>query len=490
MKVLLIHLPFWEDHFYRKGFFTPNRISPILPIGLASIANFIRAHGFDVEIMDIYAEQLDYKDVISALKNKDFDCVGISALVTQYEYLKWIAKEIKKIKDVPIVLGSGLGTASYEIVHAHVPEVDVCVRGEGEDSFLDLLNSHFNNLQAVQGITFRHEEGFIKNPDRPLISDIDSLPLPAYDLLNIEKYFDSKFYETGVYNVRAKFAGRFRILPTITARGCPHSCNFCGKIMPQCRFRSLERITREIDFLIENYGIKGIHFIDELLVYNKERTIGLCDFLKKREILWDCQGRVDRVDGELLGLMKESGCVAIGFGIESGSQKILDNMNKKITVAQIKHAVSICRQIDLPTKIQLIFGYPGETRETINETIGLFRELRDPGRRFSYITPLPDTRLYEECRQKGLIGDEEQWLYKIRRSFDFREPAINFTTFKNSQIKKLMRFYYNKMVFHHFLYLIARPRLFFNKLRNDKWGTMELLIRAWMYIFRIDFLRK
>lgn len=489
MNVLLIHLPFYQDQFFKEGFFTADRQSPLFPIGIASIAGLIREKGYNVEILDIYAEQLDYNNVINTLKNKHFDIVGIGALVNQYAYLKWIAKEIKKIKDIPIVLGSGLGTACYEVVLKNIPEVDVCVRGEGEITFYELLKKNFENLENITGIAYRKNDNIIKNPDRKLIEDIDILALPAYDLVNIEKYFDTKFYETGVYNVRTKYAGHLKILPLVTGRGCPYNCNFCGKIIPKVRFRSIANIINEMKFLMSNYEVKGIHFVDELFVIDKDRTIKLCEYLRKLNIRWDCQGRVDRVDYELLKTMKESGCVAVGFGIESGAQKILDNINKRITVRQIKKAINACKEIGLPAKIQLIFGCPGETKETIEETVKLLKEVHDPGRRFSYITPIPGTKLYKEALERNMIGDEEQWLYKIKESFDYRKPAINFTAFKIDKILKIMRYYYNKIVFNYLLYQLSHPKFLLNNFIKDKKGALELIIRSLMYIFKIDFLR-
>lgn len=490
MKILLIHLPFVEENFYKKDFFSPDRQGPLLPIGIATIASFIREKGHAVEILDIYAEQMDYGKVIATLKNKSYDIIGISALVTQYAYFKRLTRDIKNIKDIPIVLGGGLATASYQVVLAHVPEADICVLGEGEETISELLAGELQDLKDVSGIAFRYGDRIIRNPPRQLINNLDTLPYPAYDLLKITNYFNTKFLETGVFNVRTKYSRNLRVLPMLTGRGCPYNCNFCGKAIPGTRFRSVPNIIAEIDFLKNNYGIQGIHFVDELFVIDRKRTLGLCTELKKRNLVWDCQGRVNTVDAELLRAMKDSGCVAVGLGIESGSQKILDNMNKGITVGQIRTAVNACKKVGLSIKCQLIFGYPGETAETIEETVGLMKELQHPGRRFQYITPIPGTKLYQEAMEKNMIGDEEKWLYRIQESFDTMKPAINFTSFKTEKIRNFRRYYYNKMVFNHLIYLFRHPGFLLNSFIRNRKSVAELFLRSLFYMFKLDFLRK
>lgn len=463
MKILLINLPFRASEHYKKGYFHSGKQSPIFPLGLAYIAKHLEKNGFpEIEILDIYAEQLYYDDVLARLRESHFDIVGISGLVTQYQYLKWITTEIKKINpQSKIVLGNGLATVCDKIILEHVKEVDVCVRGEGEITFLELLQKNFNSLESINGISFRQNGEFKRNQDQRPIPDIDVLGMPAYHLLKMPLYLKTKFYNTGVSSLRdVKKYKETRIAGVISARGCPYNCNFCGKVIPSCRLRSVEKIIKEIKFLIKNFQISGVHFIDELFVVNKERTKELCRELAKLNIPWDCQGRVNLVDEEILRIMKDAGCLAIGFGIESGDAQILKNMNKQTTPEQIEKAVLAAQKAGLKIKNQLIFGYPGENRETIENTVRLMKKINDPGKGFNYIQALPGTKLYQECLEKNLILDEEAYLYMLQRGWEHGEILLNFTSFPISQLKQMHEYYSIKMQVNYFFNAITNFKRF------------------------------
>lgn len=477
MKILLLNLPFKESSFYKKDFFKGGKQSPLFPIGLAYIAKVSLENNFEVEILDIYAEQLYYDQVIERLKNIKFDVVGISALVTQYKYLKWIAKELKKVRpDCKIVLGSGLGTACDKTILENVKEVDVCVRGEGELTFLELVKNNFTGLENIKGISYRNNSGVKRNIDREPIKDIDSLGLPPYHLFKMELYLKAKFYDTGIIDLRKETKIKnFRTAVIITSRGCPYNCNFCGKIIPQCRLRSVEKIIEEIKYLRNKYQINAVHFIDELFVINKERTKKLCEELKKLTLPWDCQGRVNLVDDEILQIMKDAGCVAIGFGVESGDPEVLKNMNKQTMPEQIEKAILGAKKAGLYIKNQLIFGYPGETKETIENTVKLMKKVNDPGRRFAYIQPIPGTKLYQECLEKKLIMDEEYYLYMLQHGFDNNMPLVNFTGFSTYDIPKIMKYYFNKMQINFLLNTLTNPKGFLKISKTPK-AFLKLIV--------------
>jgi len=482
MKVLLINLPFKEESFFKKDFFKGGKQSPLFPVGLSYIAKVIEKNGHNVTILDIYAEQLYYDDVIKKLKETNFDVVGISALVTQYKYLKWITKEIKKINpECRIVLGNGLGTACDRTVLENVKEISVCVRGEGEITFLELVNNNFNNLENISGISYRKNGQYAKNPDRPQIKDLDSLGMPAYHLFDMEKYLKAKFYDTGIANLREKTTS-LRTAPIITARGCPFNCNFCGKVIPACRLKSVNFIIKEIKYLRDKYKVNAIHFMDELFVINKERTKELCAELKKLNMPWDCQGRVNLVDDETLKIMKDSGCVAIGFGIESGDAQVLKNMNKMTTPEQIKKAVLGAKKAGLYIKNQLIFGYPGETKTTLENTVKIMKEINDPGRRFSYIIPIPGTTLYQECIDRKLIIDEEHYLYMIQHGFNDGLILVNFTDFSKYSIHAMKEYYYKKMQINYLFNALTNFNYFKNLIKTPKVFIKLIILTIRHYI--------
>ena len=482
MNILLLHLPFNENNFYKKGYFSGGTQSPLFPIGLSYIAKKLVENKYPVKVVDIYAEQLCFDKVVQRLEKIDSDIIGIAALVPQDKYLKWITKEIKKInKNCKIVLGSGLGTACDKIVLDNIKEVDICVRGEGEITFLELLENNFKNLESIDGISYRAETNgveIIRNKNRKLIEDIDALGFPLYKLFDIELYLRAKFYDTGIFNTRERYKG-LRAFPIITARGCPYNCNFCGKIIPGARLRSVTKIIEEIKYLKEKCQIEGVHFVDELLVINKGRAKEICAELKKLNIIWDCQGRVNLVDYEIMKTMKDAGCIAIGFGVESGDPQILKNMNKQTTPEQIEKSILGAQKAGLAVKNQLIFGYPGETCQTLENTVKLMKKVNNPGRRFNYIQPIPGTKLYGEALQKKLIIDEEYYLYNL---FNTPVPQVNFTKFETDEIPKIMRYYFDKMQINYIINLITRPCGWIKLIKNYQFIKKILLIVVKHYI--------
>jgi len=445
---------------------------------MAYIASFIRENGYDVTIYDINVHRGNREDVVSRLAEYDFDYVGISALVDRFSYVKWLAKEIEQIKDVPITVGYGLGTGTYGVVLKNIPEIDFCVLGEGEETFLEILNNP-NTPEAITGIAYRDETGkVVVNPERNYKVEVNDLPWPAYDLFEMDKYFveSTEFLDTGYFSVRGEEKYRRIIAYMITARGCPYNCKFCGRIIPKVRMRDIKEVIKEVEYLKETYGVTGITFYDELLTLNKKRTLKLAEALHRMDILWSCQGRVDRVDIDFLKKIKEYGCVSLGYGIESGSDKILKEMDKKATVEQVENAMKAAEEAGLEIKIQLIFGYPGEDKQTANETIQLFKKLKSPGRRFNVIRPLPGSRLYDELLEQGIIIDEFEYIRDLEISIDMNIPIVNLTGFKDNEIKLMSTRVEGLLLLNYLIYMIVhRPLELLNKFRRSK-GSLRAVV--------------
>jgi radical SAM superfamily enzyme YgiQ (UPF0313 family) len=470
-KILLIQPPFQPERFFKKDFFGKGKQSPLFPFGIAYIASYLKKKGYAVNILDIYANQLKPDEVFKQIDRFNFDFIGISALVTQFEYVKWFATQLKQRYNVPIILGNGLGTHSYKLVLREIPAIDLCVRGEGEITFEEIVDN-WPTISNINGISYRDQNGeMITNPERENFCNIDELPHPAYELFDMNLYINTKFYETGNFNIRSQYDDK-KVLPILSSRGCPYNCNFCGKILNGARLRKIDNIINEMTFLQEKYHIDGFHFIDELVVVNNNRAKALSSAIKPLNILWDCQGRVNTVDEETLRIMKDSGCVAIGYGIESGSQKILDNMNKKISVEQIKYAMTASKKVELDVKVQLIFGYPGETIETLEETVNLFKEIKNPGRTFTFICPLPGTQLYEYALNNGYIQDELQFLLKIKESFDNNIPIVNFTSFPMEELVPIMKKYNKEILKNYMFYTLSHPNEFYALIK--KFGIVHI----------------
>jgi len=450
---------------------------PIFPYGLAHVATSLLGHGHLVEVLDIYANQWNRREVLGKLNNLNFDVIGITAMSTQYDYVKWLAAEIRKRTNVPIILGGLLATYSPHVALNH-SAVDICVLGEGERTAVELIDC-INSLHTVKGIAFKENGEIVTTAPRDYIEDLDSLPLPAYDLFPMDVYTKTRFYihdpSTKIFKKRFSFA----TMGVLTGRGCPYDCNFCSKSFRGLRLKSVDRIIEEIEFLQDRFGVEGVHFIDELLIVNKKRGCELADKIAPLKVTWDAQGRVNTVDRDLLVKLKQAGCVAIGFGIESGSDEILRNMNKRITAEQSFKVVKATQEVGLHVKVQLIMGYPGETRETVQDTVDLFARLNHPGRRFSLILPLPGSALYDKALADGLIENEEEYMRQISGGYGgSRYPVfINFTDMTTQQIYKLKARAEKQMVRNYRKHLAKHPGEYVEYLRGCLMNAVHLWIR-------------
>ena len=430
---------------------------PIFPYGLAHVATSLLNSHYDVEIFDIYAHRWNRNEVLEKIKSFDCEIIGITAMSTQYSYVKWMVEQLKKVTDATIILGGLLATYSSDIVLNNTG-VDVCVIGEGETTIVDLLDN-INNLGCVAGIAYKDNWKIVRTEFREYVQDIDTLPRPAYDLFPMDVYTKTKFY---VHDPTTKIFKRrlsFKTMGVLTGRGCPYNCRFCSKSFEGLRLRSVDSIVEEIKYLKQNYGIEGVHFIDELFVVNRKRALELLRKLSALDLKWDGQARVNTVDYDLLVEMKKAGCVAIGLGIESGSNEILKNMNKRITVEQSEQALRNVQKAGLHVKVQLILGYPGENKKTIYETVDFFKRVKHPARRFSLLLPLPGSDVYDEALKKGLIQDEEKYLSQVYDGYGAsRYPVfINFTQLTTGEIYRLKREAEKAMEKNYRRYLIKNP---------------------------------
>lgn len=459
---------------------TKELFQPIFPYGLAYVATSLLNNGYEVEIFDIYANRWNRNQVLGKIKNLHCDIVGITAMSTQYSYVKWLTDELKKQIKAKIILGGLLATYSSQIVLNNA-KIDVCIIGEGETTIVELLNN-IDNLKKVDGIAYGENGQIIETQPREYIKDLDSLPLPAYHLFPMDIYTKTKFY---IHDPTTKIFKRRLTLKTIgilTGRGCPYNCNFCSKSFEGLRLKSVDCIINEIKYLQKEYGVEGIHFIDELFVINKKRAYELAQRLGPLNIKWDAQGRVNTVDYDLLYEMKKAGCVAIGFGIESGSNKILKNMNKCITVEQSAQAMEDAKKAGLHIKVQLILGYPGESEQTVAETVNFFKKVEHPARRFSLILPLPGSALYDEAVNKGLIENEEKYLTQIYGGYggDSYPIFINFTDLTTGQIYKLKRKAEKTMERNYRKHLMKHPLAYIKHFYAGTMNSIYIFIRRFI----------
>jgi len=362
---------------------------PQPPMGLAQIAAVLERDSYRVSLIDANALKLNPGEVASQVT--DADIVGLTAMTPTINAAINIARVIKQVKpELPVVLGGPHATLLPEETLNTAPEIDIIVRGEGEEVFIDLLKNmdHHKTLSNVPGINYRKDGHIINNLSPTTNVDLDSLPFLAYHRLPRDKYRPHPPHGRDL-----PFAA------IITSRGCPYKCSYCSKPIGGAKFRgqSPERVIAEIVYYMTKFGVREIAFYDDVFTLNQKRACAIAEGMlnRKLKIHWTCETRVNLVDKELLQLLRRAGCYAIAYGIESASPQILATINKGITLEQIEEAVAITREAGLQTIGYFMVGSPGETPQSITETINFAKRLKLDFAQFSIPTPFPGTELYD-----------------------------------------------------------------------------------------------
>ena len=400
MKVLLVNPPY-DIKKYMGGLEKIGWIFP--PIGLLYIASYIRKNHSSLKVK-IYDSQVEAENFIKYVKEFNPDVVGItcqSALV--YSALK-TARILKKINpNIRVIVGGVHATIRPQDM-LKSKNVDIVVRGEGEETFLELCGK--KPLKKIMGISYKKNGKIMHTLDRPINPDINDYPMPALDLVPIQKYRISPDLKTGE---------RFGLI--LTSRGCPYNCIFCAnKLLTKrtYRTRSKENIIQEIEFYLKEYNINQLMIIDDNFTVNKKRVIELCEeFIKRgyhKKFNWWAEARVDCLDEEILTIMKKSGCSIISLGLESGNQRLLDLIKKRISLPQVVKTVKMIHKVGIKSRASLILGLPTETRKESLKTIKFAYSLPLDQVRFSVATPFPGTELWDIAIKEGKINpDKIDW---------------------------------------------------------------------------------
>jgi anaerobic magnesium-protoporphyrin IX monomethyl ester cyclase len=367
---------------------------PYLPIGLAYLAAVLETKGNEVLVLDCLASDIDQEKLKQKLASFNPNVVGISSMTPMVPSTMLAAKGAKEAcPNATVVLGGPHASFMDKQILTEEPPVDVIVRGEGEQTLLELTQKITNqeSLDTVEGITFRKDNQILQNPTRPYIQKLDELPFPEYRHFPLDKYrlFGKLFF------------------PVITSRGCPFQCSFCtsSRILgKQYRARTAKNIGDELELLENNYHADSFTFYDDTLTLDKNRIFEICNEIKSRkiDIPWDCQTRVDQISEEVLAKMKATNCQQVFFGAESGCQDVLNWVKKRTTVAQNEAAIKMAKKAGLFVAISIIIGYPGETAEMRKETLGFLRRAEPDDVYLCIATPYPGTDLRLLIEQMGL----------------------------------------------------------------------------------------
>jgi anaerobic magnesium-protoporphyrin IX monomethyl ester cyclase len=385
-SVLLIY-PFFKPRRDRSVFRFP-------PLGICSIAATLQEAGHDVHLID--CTFLDRKEALEKALAVKAEAVGIYCMVTMLEDCLWFAEHLRGRSRV-LVAGGPLPTCEPELFLDHF---DVVVRGEGEQTMLELLKAcaEGSGLDGVAGIAYRVGAGVpskgevVFTPDRAFAKGLDQIPFPARELLPNESY---------VRYGRKKYG--YSITTVMSTRGCPYRCEFCSNVVfgGSYRERSPQNVVDEIEAALA-LGYDRISFADDVFTMKKERVIGICREIRRRGLhfQWECLGRVDALDTHTSLEMKEAGCSRIFFGIESGDDQILELMNKKITTEEARNAVETAHRAGLQVGAFFILCYPGDTDDTVLRTLHFATSLPLDYLGLSMPYPLPGTNLYKRTKDR------------------------------------------------------------------------------------------
>jgi len=392
MKIVLVRPP------YYAVLGSEEKIGNI-PLGLCYIAAILEQHGHEVEILD--CESLDlterkdtgkaeaflkwntaypiveeimsnpkhfiWGDIADRIIEMNPDLIGFTSYTQTMTFVNYVSRKIKLKCDIPIMLGGPHPTSLPEL-SLQESNADFVILGEGENAVLDLISDLQKNIQ---------KKTYYGKP-----VDLDKIPLPARYLLNQQNYYKEAFGYI------------------ITSRGCPYNCIFCASHTlwgKKIRFRSIKNIVNEIVQVQNKYDLNVFRFADDLFPTSYKRVNAFADELKERncEISFRCGSRVDTITPDILDALKESGCKEISFGVESGSQRILDMIDKGVTLKQVKKAISQTKAVGIKTIVYFMIGHPTETLSDVNDSISLIDELDADRTLLNLVTPLPGTKLID-----------------------------------------------------------------------------------------------
>lgn len=460
LRIMLINPPVSFDAFYGEWDLSDVKSSSP-PLGILSLASMIRKYGYLVKVLDAHAEGMNIPDIILEISKFKPDIIGITAMTVMVSAAAEIAKAVKKHSPrITTILGGVHVTAEPVETLCRYPQFDYATVGEGEIvlcEFLEKFRKGFDQ-KRTQSIVWREGEKINVNPRRAFFKGLDEFPPPAFDL--VPNLFNH--YRLSVFGTK-----KFRSVGLVTSRGCTGKCTFCdlGVVGRGYRANTAQYLISQMKDLYEKYDVSDFLFYDDLFVGSRPRLKEVCEIIirEKLPFTWSCCARVDFIHEDMLKLMKDAGCWMIEYGIESGSQRIIDSMRKNITKEKIRQTINATYDAGITTKGNFIFGNPGEDHWSIMESIDFACSLKLNYSQHTFLQPLPGSELYETA---GKYGDFDP-------SWDrFNTFSINFIPkgFTRDNLIWYSRYFWKRF------YL--RPKIIVQELK--KLRTREDFARLWL----------
>ena len=444
------------------------------PLGLMYIASYMRDNNLNASIIDITSSRNKehiFSEIIDRIKKENAKVVGISCMSSDYFDTLKLAEHIKNVsKDTIVVIGGVHPTLFPEHFFDEINTVDYVILGEGEKSSTQLIKSLIedSSVKEIAGIGYRNKNGKLTINPQNSLKDLDKLPIPTYDLINMDYYT-----EVNEWIIRGIPISGFYIY---SSRSCPFDCSFCANknlFGRGQRYRSPKKVVDEISYLFEMYKIDGLYFFDDTFTTKKEHVLEICREIKTRKLkfVWGCETRANLLNEELLREMKSAGCLQIDFGVETASNELLKKINKGVSVDDVRKVYSLCDKVGIRKLSNYLFNLPGETEVDVKQTIALAKELNSHINVFNCMTLYPGTDMFKEYCGSVDMSDIEQFAnydyfdnflnliekkyrlasHNIKLEYLFNDILKEFPTRKNFHVKNIVK----KEYFFRFLKLFS-----------------------------------
>lgn len=467
---------------------TPSRHSGgafALPVGLLYVGSIIEHCGHTAKILDPYLgdERLEHFDTFFAKLNATVeafkpDIIGYSGIATSYGKTKVLSEFVARSYPHIIQIAGGALASTYDLLLRNTP-IGITFHGEAETSLPIFLTRvvEGHDWTDIVGTSIITSQEIVRT-EMQQIPDLDSIPLPSYHLVDVKDYFQSTAERLAAYgqtlspiayaNIVKVVGTKMHYVPIFASRGCTNKCLFCHRNYKGIRRHSVEHVISHIKYLIRTYNVSGFSFGDELFNSDYSWVMSFCDAVEKNglDIFYIIQGaRVDKVDRRMLQRLKETGCIEIAYGQESGSDTILKELRKGVTKERNTEITLLTQEMGLMSGVQIVVGSPSETTTTVRETIQFLKDTKSFVIGFNYLTPLPETPIWEYVQHHNLIPDVEGYLDKVASLGT--APLVNLTQEPTTVwanwgflIHRELRLYYYRITKSYCAYLFLYLRLF------------------------------
>ncbi|MDP7506509.1 MAG: radical SAM protein [Candidatus Woesearchaeota archaeon] len=459
-KLLLINPPWRLKEIYGKrvvahGVFPPH--------GLISLAGYLREKGIELDLVD--ADPLGYsvEDIKRIIEEKKPDVVGLTVTTSTFKIAYDIAKAAKECNAIVVMGGVHPTTVPKEVLK--YSEIDYVIMGEGEEAFFELMQNidDKDKVKEIKNLAYKEDEKIVINERRAYTDNLDSFPMPAWDLLPIEKY--------------RPYAGqpsqKLPFISIFTSRGCPFDCIYCEtKIMcgKKARLHSAERVIEEISTLYNKFGVRNIMFFDDIFTLDRKRLMKICDYIidNKLDLTWSCLGRVNCVDVEMLKKMKKAGCEIISYGVESGDPEVLEFYRRGTSLEQIRKAFRWTEEEGIQIRAFFMVGSPlpeRDIRKSIRKTVDFAKELNPESMYISILTPFPGSEMYELFAEKGFVREMDWSDFTMFHKTIMKVPGITQEELAEILDKAYREYYLRPKYIFKMLRKLKSPKQFFSYLK-------------------------